>query len=79
MNKSVENRYMSAFLLFLGDYRKKNRSKEYSNVEMTRRGGSAWRILSNSDKFPYEEKSLKLKTKYMKELNKYKVCIQVLF
>ncbi|XP_067943219.1 high mobility group protein B3-like [Watersipora subatra] len=71
-------RYMTAFLLYLGDFRKRNNSKGYTNVEMTRRGASAWRNLTNREKFPYEEKSLKLKEKYIKDIHKYKEKVKLL-
>ena len=64
-------------MLFLGDYRERNSDKNYTNVEMTRRGSSAWRNLTNLEKYPFEEKSLKLRDKYRREIEKYKVGTNV--
>lgn len=64
---------MSAFLLFLGEFRKKNGQRGYNNTLMIQKGAAVWRRLSPADKHPYEDWSQKLKLKYTEACQKYKV------
>lgn len=64
---------MTAFLLFLGEFRKKNADKGYSNTDMTKTASKVWKSLKPYEKNPYEDLSLKLKDKYTREFKKYKV------
>jgi len=66
---------MSAFLIFLGEFRKTNQHRGFSNTEMTQKGATVWRSLTNREKLPYEEQSMRLKEKYNREFSRYKVSV----
>ena len=65
--------YQSSFMLFLGEFRKRNSNRGYSNSEMSSKGAAVWRQLPALEKLPYEDRAAELKQKYAKEMAKYKV------
>lgn len=67
-------RAQSAYFLFLGDFRAKNKSKfqmEGGHKELIRAAGEAWNKLSDSEKAPYQEKHEEEKAKYEAAMANY--------
>lgn len=64
-------RPMSAYFLWLGDFRAENKGKFNENKDLLRAAGENWRKLSDTDKKPYDIRAEGEKRKYEKAMQDY--------
>merc|ERR1712098_867130 len=65
-------RGQSAYFLFLGDFRGKNKGVYEDNKELLRAAGDEWKSLTSAEKKPYEKAAAIEKEKYEEALAEYK-------
>ncbi|KAL8589390.1 hypothetical protein ACOMHN_021542 [Nucella lapillus] len=65
-------RPMTAYFMFLGDFRIKMKNRGVDHKEILRLAGEEWRNMTAEDKKPYEKKSIEAGKRYEQEMAEYR-------
>jgi len=65
-------RPMTAYFIFLGDFREKMKNRGVDHKEILRLAGEEWRNMSAEQKKPYEKRSVEAGKKYELEMAEYR-------
>lgn len=69
-DKNAPKRNLSAYFLFLSDFRQRNPT--LGVAEMSVKAGQEWKTLSQDDRAPYEKQAAADKVRYTREMEAYK-------
>lgn len=69
-DKNAPKRNLSAYFLFLSEFRKEN--PNLGLTETSVKGGAKWKSLSESERAPFQNKSASDKVRYEREMETYK-------
>ena len=64
-------RPMSAYFIWLGEFREKMKGKFAENKDLLRAAGEEWKKLNEEEKKPYEEKAELERKKYEEKMREY--------
>lgn len=71
---NMPKRPQTAYFLFLEDFRKEMKGKVMADgAKIPSLAGERWREMNDDDKQPYQDKVVKDKTRYLKEMAEYKL------
>lgn len=65
-------RPMTAYFMFLGDFREKMKNRGVDHKEILRLAGEEWRNMSGEQKKPYEKRSVEAGKKYEVQMAEYR-------
>jgi len=68
-DKNAPKRNLSAYFLFMGEFRKNN--PDLGLTETTTKAGAKWKTLSEKERAPFDKQAVKDKARYTREMGKY--------
>ncbi|XP_024543230.1 high mobility group B protein 7-like [Selaginella moellendorffii] len=69
-DSNLPKKPMTAFFLFMEDFRQKKKAENVKGSEVAKLGGEAWKAMTQEEKAPYTEKAAQLKREYDAEVKK---------